>query len=341
MSERLLLENRLKYLSEKNEEGDILWTSYKKMKRRLKKGYYRFIQSKCPYYTDHGENHIKAVMKGSGDLLEDNIEDLNEMSIFLLLSSIIWHDVGMVLGRTDHAKKVGNVTKDLKELFPEEGIRRVMTKISRSHSGDKGLKIPNDKDYCSVNSKDYTVYPKALAAILRFSDEFTEDRSRVSEDVIDQVPSDQRIYWEYALCITTTTVELNRNRVILKIEIPSSKVLNRYVAPKEFEQYADKNNEMSLIEYIVGRLEKLNEERCYCAPEFKRYDVNIEEISARLTLLKDDTDGIDEYENKEILLRDHGLKSKKHYPSIKIYQEFFEKFSQWKIKNIKEAISDV
>ncbi len=88
--------------STKDEVAKDLWNRYQTMKSYLDDSYYRFILSNCPWYTDHGERHINSVIETASRLLARQLETkkseegLLSLDLFLVLSAILWHDVGNV-----------------------------------------------------------------------------------------------------------------------------------------------------------------------------------------------------------------------------------------------------
>lgn len=91
---------------------------------------------------------------------------------------------------------------------------------------------------------------------------------------------------------------------------------------------------MTLIEYIVCRLEKMNNERAYCAPRFSQYAL-IWELAISLTVTKDN-ERVSEYED-QVILRDVGLPPAA-YPNIGIFDGFFAQRPHWRPEKIKEAL---
>lgn len=324
------LEDELRARSRNDADSEDLWTRYLNMKNYLEQNYYKWIQANCPFYTDHGELHIRSVIQSASQLLDLHLKknmrtsDLSSLDLFLLLSSILWHDVGNVYGRSGHAKRVAEMTRDVKTLaFPNPDIHRLVNEIAIAHGGDNGLDTPREREDCSTSNKTYTVYPLALAALVRFADEISENQARISHALITDVPKENRIYWEYASCIAASLPESSRQRVRVSVNVP----VEAATALHACNEYADRfgADELTLIEYIICRLEKMNNERAYCAPHFSRY-VSIREIEVFLTLT-DDESRLDDYEDA-VVLGDGGLKQEA-YPTIDVFNPFFADHPKW------------
>ena len=90
---------------------------------------------------------------------------------------------------------------------------------------------------------------------------------------------------------------------------------------------------ISLIEYAICRLEKMNNERAYCAREFLAYSP-IRQIIANLTILKG-VDRVGGYE-VELTLGDFGLEPNT-YPEIPLFKPFFNRNPTWDPKKIRSV----
>ena len=334
----LTIEDELRARTRKDPDAEDLWNRYANMKRYLELHYYPWIQANCPFYTDHGELHIRSVIHAVSQLLAPHLKksprqsDLTSLDLFLLLSSILWHDVGNVYGRSGHAKRVTEMTRKIKTLgFPNPDIQRLVNEIAIAHAGENGLDIPRGREDCSTSNKTYTVYPLALAALVRFADEVSENQSRISHTLLPDIPKENQIYWRYASCIAASLPDASRQRVRITVNIPDTAAPELHFCddyPERFEK-----NELSLIEYIVCRIEKMNNERAYCAPHFSRY-VSIREIEVLLTLTHDDA-RIDNYEDV-VVFGDGGLRQEA-YPMIDVFEPFFTEHPQWNPDEISKA----
>jgi|SRR5579871_4315218 len=340
MSHRLLdeeLQKRAESGPDQDQDAKDFWHSYQSVKKYLEENYYRWIQAQNPWFTEHGEPHISAVIQSASALLADYLREdakkgLSTLDIYLLLAAVLWHDVGNVINRTGHAEKITQLTERIKELaFPTPAIYRLVVSIAQAHSGPQGLNVTRSETNVHTPHKQYTVYPKALAAIVRFADEISENQTRVSAALRKEVPPGNRIYWEYAYSITSSAPNNARERIVIEVEVDSADAAERFECTEHPER-TDGEGKLPLIEYILCRLEKMNNERAYCSPEFRRY-VFIRQIDVRLTLLNGTTPK-EGYEIS-ITLGDFGLEGDS-YPKIKMVDRFFEQHPDWKPEKIKE-----
>jgi hypothetical protein len=333
------LEQVLILLAEKDDDARQLAPRYQAMKQYLEKEYYPWIQATCPFYTDHGIGHVNSVIRAASGLLERHLDPdgrgLNAIEIFLLLAAILWHDVGNALGRAGHADRIPQMTAEIKGLgFPDPALHRIVVEIARAHAGSDGLRNARPEADCAV-VRTVTVYPRALAAIVRFADEISEDRSRISLALMPQVPAQSQIYWQFANCITASRPDPARERVVLTIEVPDSAVSQKYPCPEGLLNRADESKQLTLIQYLISRLEKMNNERAYCEPEFRSRYVAVREIIVRLSIVAD-TQLLSGY-SLEFALAANGLTEQDTYPSIDLFERFFAQYPSWRPDAIDAA----
>jgi hypothetical protein len=256
---------------------------------------------------------------------------LNCMDYFILLTSIIWHDVGMVSKRTGHAKEALVFIDKVRELcLYDQTIHRVITEIIQAHSGTNGFDTPGLNQECSPCSKHTcTIYPKAIASVLRFADEVSENRTRISIPLLKSVPADKRIYWEYANAITAAKVEPTRNRILIIVEMQREDALQEHKCPDEFSKYAHADGKISLIEFFICRLEKMNNERIYCFPYLTRYAL-ITQIEVQLKVCE----GVKCEKYDGIILGEGGL-GEAQYPELTFFQDFFKSYPKLNPENLR------
>jgi len=329
------LEVELEKRSETDGAAIALWHRYAAMKDFLSREYYPWVQANCPYYPDHAQGHVESVIQ-TASLLVGKLEDLTSLDLFLMLSAIVFHDAAMVYGRTEHHDQITRIMEGIRGLgFIDVTVQRLTEEIAKAHTGEKGLAIPRRNEDCTLGSTSFTVYPRALAAILRFADEVSETRSRVSQSLMSQVPQENRIYWDYAYCVSATKPDPARERVVVSVELHDDMPTRRYQCPDEFRSYSDCRCQISLVEYVVCRLQKMNRERAYCAPAFGRYST-IENLFVRMTALKGGS-RVEGYED-EVVLGGDGL-GQLSYPAIEIFHNFFGRYPRWQPDKLAEVMS--
>jgi hypothetical protein len=340
MNDTPSLERELERRAGKDETAGNLWHRYELMRDHLETEYYRWVQASCPYFTDHGKYHIQSVVQTASYFLRQSFRrgaksDLSAMDLFLILGAIIWHDVGMVYVRSNHAERVLKMMESIRTLgFPCPTVQRLVNEIVRAHSGSAGLMLPKPEEDCAISTTTFRVYPRALAAVLRFADEVSENRSRISLELLPAVPVEQQIFWQYARSIVGAMPEPERERIVVTMELDSEAVLTRYPCDA-FPDRVDGSGEISLLEYVLCRLEKMNNERIYCGTSLARY-VSMREIEARLTLVRG-AERIPRYDDLTILIGDCGL-DHASYPAMALFESFFDRHPDWGLDALEKAL---
>ena len=244
----------------KEPDAEDFWHKYGNMKFYLNQYYYNWIQASCPYFTDHGEQHIRSVIDAASFLLSKQLNtsdsrSFSSLEIFLILCGAIWHDVGNVYGRSGHAQRVAEMTEKIKELgFPDMQIHRLVNEISKAHAGPEGLEIPRNEERATTANGTFSLYPRSLAAVVRFADEISENHTRVSAMLLPEIPQENQIFWQYANCIRACLPEPSRDRILIEIEILPEALMADFPCGDYPER--SKGGNISLIDYILCRLEK-------------------------------------------------------------------------------------
>lgn len=333
------LEQTLVDLAEESNNASEFLGYYKQTKNHLEDEMYPWVQSNCNWFTDHGKQHITAVINQSSRLLKNELRDIDsgdidELDIYALLTAILWHDVGMIVHRADHERISTEVADEFKDIaFPTTAIKATIDDIVKAHRNESGLDIPQRSSDFNYNGEVYKIYPKSLAAILRFADEISETQERVSGSswVRSTVPHESRIFWRYAETIQGCYPDLNGKTVKMNIELDSEQAVTKYLCPDSFENRQDDNEEITLIEYVVCRLEKLVNELTYCERYFNRY-TEMREVEVDITVRGESNDiekGIKE------TLAASGLTSTDSYPNLNIFEEFFDQHNQWRPSQLR------
>jgi len=336
--QHLSIEIELERIATTDNNVRSLWAKYITMKDYLATQYYPWIQANCPYFTDHGQLHIESTIETASQILlpsPKNLEKLHALDFYLLLCAIIWHDAGNVYNRSSHAMQVSQMVQEInKEIFYSPTILRLVTELVKAHKGEDGLEVPSREQDCVIGTKTCTVYPRALAAVLRFADEISENRSRISPALLTEgkVPKENKIYWEYANCVVGSRADPLRERIVVTVEIEADRATEKYPCPEECMRYSGRDGSISLIEYAISRLQKMNNERAYCAREFGMY-TSIREIEVRL-MLTHRGERVKEYTN-EFVVHDSGLHDYT-YPKIEFFGDFFKHHPHWNPNKIME-----
>lgn len=243
-------------------------------------------------YTDHGVDHKKRVMKYAGELLGIGATPeavpalLSPYEIFLLLVSILVHDAGNMQGRGQHESRAFSILKEFCDSqFPDKVEARIIADIARAHGGkytrdgretrDTIKLLGEQGDYGGVKYRQ-----RLLAGLLRLADEICEDRSRVPLGLlaVDVVGSGNLIFHKYAQAIRSVHVDRSANVIRIYYELKSEDLSQLFLL---------ENVQTYLIDFLFGRLDKMNQERIYCS-RFISSVVRISGIRASIEVLNND-----------------------------------------------------
>jgi hypothetical protein len=224
--------------------------------------------------TDHGPDHVDAVINSAELLLEGCFEQAKSNAIspyeaFMLLIAIYTHDAGNIFERDGHEQYC---LKTLRHASSDSLTDVELTNISRiasAHGGHVLIDGKKERDTIGIliNKSDNSYLgskfrPQLLAAITRFADEICEDQSRVSRYLLDngQINPDSVIFHRYAYCITNVTFDGPDKSVRVSFTVPVEWLFEKLAKPTR-----DGLVDTYLIDEIFFRLNKMNCERHYCS----------------------------------------------------------------------------
>lgn len=206
--------------------------------------------------TDHGVAHVRSVILHAKDIIADTTK-LNGYELFLLLMAIHFHDLGNISGREYHERKIAEIIEQMDDRLPlDTSEKEFIAAIAIAHGGylpeDKENKdtirnVPSDTYYDGV-----PIRPKALAAILRFADEISDDLRR-SDFTGITIPHENEIYHEFS-------------KALEPISIVGETIVFRFRIPYEMTQkeLGKGNSERLLYDEILDRMAKCMRELEYC-----------------------------------------------------------------------------
>lgn len=265
------------------QELDLINGSEDEEEVRANRIFELFAEDPVIFLNDHGPEHVeKVVERANSIVMQFNSEPLSEFEAFLLLCAIQIHDVGNVLGRAGHEKKlVGIFDENCKNIIPDTPERRAIKNIAMAHGG----KSVYGKDTISLLSAKETIFnaqvrTRLLAAILRFADELADDSSRANRAALDLgiLGTNSELFHSYSRALHTVNVEKDLEnhdcRVVLVYELETEELKKKYRLG---------GNEKYLLDEIYDRTIKMELERRYCMKFMYPY-VNIGRIDVRINI---------------------------------------------------------
>ena len=210
--------------------------------------------------TDHGVDHVKMVIANAGNLIGDMTHhQLKCYEIYLLLLAIHFHDVGNVLGRADHEKKINAIMVALGDQLPLDMPEKVIvSNIAMSHGGYTDVAHTDKDTLCRLNLVEncngIVIRPALLGAILRFADELSDDSTRTSRYMNDAnaIPDENKIFHAYSSALAP--ISFNGNTISFQYYILLEQARNKIPNP----------DGKFLYDEIISRLKKCMQELEYC-----------------------------------------------------------------------------
>lgn len=237
-----------------------LTSAYSSARSKLENEVYPNIQGREPNLSDHGIRHISNVQQNIIQLLSNNgaIADLTGIEMYCLGMLILLHDAGNVYGRANHHKKVGRVFDQIRGTASSiRHEKTLLVKAARAHTGTS-----QDGSHDTLKEVEEIeqlggerVRLRELAALLRFADELAEGPQRTSNFMQKEnlYSEESKIYHRYASS-TNILIDREAGRIAVAYEIDVDMVENGEERKKNLSEF---------LNFVYGRLLKLNQERQY------------------------------------------------------------------------------
>lgn len=251
------------------------------------------------YLTNHGQYHVEQVVQRATDLLRDSDCALSAYEGYILLTAILFHDVGNIYGRKNHEAKALEIMNTFGSLAGIDSFeKKTIIKIALVHGG----KLDGSKDTISrLQEKDDVlgkpIRKRFLAAILRFADELADDYLRASRYMLEanMIPDTSQIYHRYSESLKSVRVE--GSEVRLRFNFDAEEVL---------KQYKKNGQPIFLLDEINDRVLKMHRERMYCM-RFMRPCIDISSIRVDISIYESVADLVGKDDNKSVLLEPERL----------------------------------
>ena len=239
--------------------------------------------------TDHGPHHIDTVIRRASSLLsypEDTFPQVSPYELYVLLLAIHFHDVGNIFGRDRHEKRHAEIITKFDQFIGSEMVeRRAIQKIAEVHGG----RANGSKDTIStLHSETFVLGEKirnrALAAILRFSDELADDSHRASRigDLLGTIPPESEVFHAYAKCLHSVVIEPKRHVIYLQFAFFKEDAIRTFGKGK----HEGEAKYVYLLDEIYERTLKMHLERKYCM-RFLQGVVRIDAIDVLIEVFED------------------------------------------------------
>lgn len=209
------------------------------------------------WLTDHGPEHIKTVIGRIEDLVypQDRCV-LSPYETYLILVAAHFHDIGIVHGRDKHERMIKEEMFDMDEAYVGDSSleKRMICDIAMAHGG-----LVEEENRDTIGRLQYGRWIKRLAAILRFADEISDDRSRTGRltmKFVQEKAPGSAIFHHYADRLSVPEVRHDTASVRLSFELLGIHIKDRY---QKFD------HGVYLLDEIMERTLKTHREQVYCA----------------------------------------------------------------------------
>jgi len=256
---------------EQRNQRENYFTRFSALKQHLLNNVYPQVMSGFPGGNDHGPAHIVRVLEYLGQLIgEDMLSVLDPYELFIAMMAILWHDVGILQGRDQHARTSESLLNvDSNDyLFNDED--RELTRIAvASHSSSIDI-----EEKCSGFLEEQTVRGRKIrirmvSALVRLADEMDEDVRRAEPSVakLFERSKESDFHWKFNQRISGIQPHPNRKEISVHIGFKPEDL-------EETRQDAKTGKPIRFIEFFFEKIAKLNRERISCnkyLPEGLKY----------------------------------------------------------------------
>jgi hypothetical protein len=255
----------------KNARDDAFAEKYQLMKKRLLNVEYEHWAAGFAHGNNHGRGHIKRVMENLDRLVGDNpLEHLNIYELFLAMMSILYHDIGLLQQRKEHA----DISKALLEGDANDAYiinamdKEIIAAAVVSHSSSKDIAKEFGRFSPEEIIANYKARPTVIGALVRLADELDEDHRRADPILQDRLklPEESQFFWLFCRRIRGIRPDLSTKRIDVNLALE----------PEDTKTYGKlpDGRTRHFIAFLAKKLAKINDERVvvnHFLPQALRY----------------------------------------------------------------------
>jgi len=249
------------------------FTKYALLKERLTNVEYAQAMAGFRGGNDHGPQHIERVLDYFDALLGPKpISKLDVYELFLTAMSILYHDVGILLGRKTHAgKSAWLLSLEQNDYVMSSLDKEFMAIAVHLHSSNKQI-----EDACQrypnvqvVSGQEVRI--RAIAALVRLADELDEDHRRAPANLQQKMepgglapldledlqlfPKESRFFWTFNQRIRGIKPDSQKRLIRIELKFQSEDIASEILL---------EDRRRNFIEATVEKVLKINRERIYC-----------------------------------------------------------------------------
>ncbi|ARC36779.1 hypothetical protein A6J80_10640 [Paracoccus yeei] len=230
------------------------------------------------HLTMHDKEHVARVRQVASNLVaQSSAIDLTHYELTLLLVAIYLHDIGNILGRSNHERQIHQVLTAAGQKLP---IDQIEYATGKQIAGVHGGSVNGSKDTISTLPEKAAVYgehvrPRLLAAILRLADELADDPARANKVQLEAgaLPPGSEVYHIVAASLHSQMPDIETREIALSFTFHDPGLFKRKLGKGDGHVY--------LLDEIFERSMKTFNEARYCSRfmrphlEFERVKVDI------------------------------------------------------------------
>jgi hypothetical protein len=231
---------------------------YRLMKSRLLNHEYEHWAAGWPEGNNHGRGHILRVLSYL-DLLvgPEPLKYLSRYELFLTMMSVLYHDIGILQQRKDHA--------DLSKLMLDEDRnnayivnaidKRIIGAAVVSHSSSKDIATECAKFSPVEIIAGHKARPHVIAALVRLADELDEDYRR-ADSILEgrlNLPAESAFFWRFCQRITGVQPDFHRKSIDFHLALEPEDTTAYGVVPGQKMRH--------FVAFAAEKLAKINRER--------------------------------------------------------------------------------
>lgn len=231
---------------------------YAVLKQRLLTNEYTQVASGFPGGNDHGPGHITRVLEYLDILLgEDQLRQLDPYELFIAMMAVLYHDVGILAGRDEHARKSGAIlllesNEYVFDAYDKELIHVAV--VSHSSSVDIEQQCSRYEHEEHVRGRRFRM--RVVASLVRLADELDEDARRADQSLARKLPLPEHseFYWRFNQRVTGIKPDAATGEIRISMSFKAEDLATFYP-----------ESDRSFVERAAGKLVKLNAEVAKCS----------------------------------------------------------------------------
>lgn len=250
--------------------GQLLYTKYLNLKHELFKQA-NYWAGAFPGGNDHGPGHIERVLEKLDQLVGGNPARqrlLRPYELFLTMLSILYHDIGILRAREDHAGISSVFVEEEQNTYlVDPRDRDLISAAVVSHSSSKDIALETERFSDEELIGNQSVRPRVIAALVRLADELDEDFRRAETAVQEKLdlPEASVFHWQFCQRVRGIRPDLGSRSINLDVKFEPEDV-GRTVLVKDRRR--------PFVSAFAEKLAKINRERMLVGqflPEPLRY----------------------------------------------------------------------